>query len=169
MELKPTEDWTPMPKECRENYQVPGSSLAFHTRFIAEVVQALEAHEVEVEWRTVVDKPDSRNKYWWRIKPQGFPFDRLFVGDVLSCPYPACNKLRLRVRSIEHYVRMLPGGGYTTEKYPNYTLQLYTVRSDGTGKYGWMDSSHDRNFSIEYIKEHNYRLIEKAPGQPSLF
>lgn len=148
---------------------MPNSSLAFHTRFTAEFYQLLESNVVEVEFRTVVNKPDARNKYWWRMKPAGFPFDQLFIGDVLSCPHPAGNRLRLRVRAIEHYPRMLPGGAFTIETFPNYTLQLYTLLSDGSGKYGWMDTSHDRHFTIEYIKEHDYRLIERARVQMALF
>lgn len=158
-----------MPAGARERYEVAGSALAFHTRFVDQVQQMCVANAIEIEFRAVVDKPDARNKYWWRIKPAGFPYDRLYVGDVLSCPYPMSNKCRLRVRSIEYYPDMLPGGGYTKEKFPSYTLQIYTVLPDGTGKYGWNDSSHDRHFDIDDLKESDYRLIEKALGQPSLF
>jgi hypothetical protein len=168
VELIPPEKWEPMPDGCREFYDKPGGCILY-TRFIPQVLQLEQANKIEIEFRNVTNKPDKRNRYWWRIKPAGFPFDRLYVGDVLSCPAPTSSKCRMRVRSIEHYPRSLPGGGTSVEKAPNYTLQLYTVMSDGTGNYGWMDSSHDRHFSLEKIKADGYRLIEKAPGQPTLF
>lgn len=167
-ELKPGADWEPMPAECRERFQIDGSSLAFHTRFTDAVQTMRERNEIEVEFRSVTSKPDSRNKYWWRIKPAGHAFDRLFVGDLLTASYPLSNKCRFKVREIQ-MVHSFGPEGYSKDKHPSYALQLYTVIAGGRGEYGWMDSSHDRHMSIETVKDDGYRLIEKAQGQIELF
>lgn len=68
---EPSAEWTVATRDAREFYNKDGVSILL-SRWREPWAGMIARGELQVEFRTVVNRIDPRNRWWWRLTPPPF-------------------------------------------------------------------------------------------------